>query len=260
MFNKLRYFSAFLFLSFIFSSHALAWVGDTKKLFENDEYEEVIKIASEHKKDKKRRIGIMFLTFSHLQKYELNDSKSDKRQYKNYMEVLEDNVSISDLDDINYFIEQFDKPEVVKVAQKVLKIAFKNIEDVKDIPNLLSFIKSDNKKTRKIALSTVKKFMKAKRKYVNKGGTLRDEGIIVMQDEKLIRALLDHAKDSKAKDVLISIERPVLAYISDYEGKAVKKIEEKILKAIKKREKKHPESNWYSAIGKVKDVALKFEN
>ena len=258
MLKKVNYLIAFL--CFTFSVQAMAWVDETKKLFENDKYEEVIKIASEHKKDKKRRIGIMFLTFSHLQKYELNDSKSDKRQYKNYLEVLEDNVSISDLDDINYFIEQFDKPEVVKVAQKALKVAFKNIEDVKDVPNLLKFIKSENKKTRKIALGTVKKFMKAKRKYVNKGGTLREEGIVVMQDEQLIRALLDHAKDSKAKDILISIERPVLAYIGDYEGKAISKIEEKILKAIMKREKKYPESSWYSATGKVRDAAMTFSD
>jgi len=258
MLKKLSY--VIVFICFVFSAQAMAWVADTKKLFENDKYEEVIKIASEHKKDKKRRIGIMFLTFSHLQKYELNDSKSDKRQYKNYLEVLEDNVSISDLDDINYFIEQFDKPEVVKVAQKALKVAFKNIEDVKDIPNLLKFIKSENKKTRKIALDTVKKFMKAKRKYVNKGGTLREEGIVVMQDEQLIRALLDHAKDSKARDILIAIERPVLAYIGDYEGKAVSKIEQKILKAIMKREKKYPESFWYSATGKVRDAAMTFSD
>jgi len=257
MLKKLSYVIGFL--CFVFSAQAMAWVEDTKKLFENDKYEKVIEIAMEHKKDKKRKIGIMFLTFSHLQMYELNDSKSDKRKYKNYLEVLDDNVSISDLDDINYFIEQFDKPEVVKVAQKVLKLAFKNIEDVNDVPSLIKFIKSENKKTRKIAMGTVKKFMKAKRKYVNKGGTLRDEGVVVMQDEKLIRALLEHAKDSGAKDILISIERPVLAYIGDYEGKAVNKIEQKILKAIMKREKKYPESSWYSATGKVKDVAKQFE-
>lgn len=242
----------------IYSVQALAWIDSTKKLFEDDEYEQVIEIAMDHKKDKKRKIGLMLLIFSHLQKYELNGTKSDKRKYKNYLEVLEDTVSIVNLDDINYFIEQFDKPEVVKLAQKLLKVAFKNIENIEDLPNLLKFIESDNKKTRKIALNTIKKFIKVKRKYVAKGGTLRAEGITFMQDKNLIRTLLDHSKDSGARDILIYIERPVLSFINDYEGKVVDKIEQKILKAIIKREKKYPESNWYSATGKVRRVAVKY--
>jgi hypothetical protein len=260
MLVKKIYFVILLLMFSIYSVQAFAWISDTKKLFEDDEYEQVIEIAKEHKNDKDRKIGLMFLTFSHLQRYELKNTKSDKTLYKNYLEFLEDSITVSHLDDLNYFIEQADKPDVVKVAQKVLKGAFKNISDVKYTPKLINFIKSDNKKTRKIALKTVKRLFKNKRKFVKKGGTLRDEGIIAMQDEKLIRLLLDNAKDSKARDALISIERPVLAYLPDYEGKAIAKIEKKILKAIAKREKKYPESTWYSATGKIRDVAVKFSD
>ena len=218
---------------------AMAWQSDSKKLFEDDAYEQVIEVAKDHKKDKDNKMGLMLLTFSHLQKYELQNTKSDKTQYKNYLEVLEDVMTVSHLDDLDYFIEQKDKPDVVKLAQKILKGAFKNINEVKYTPKLLSFIKSDDKKTRKIALATVKRLFKNKRKYISKGGTLRDGGIKAMQDEKMIRALLNLAKESKARDSLIYIERPVLAYIDDYEGKKIDKIKKKILKAIKKREKKY---------------------
>ena len=247
-----------LFSSLIYNVQVIAWENETKKLFENDQYEKVINIAKEHKNDKSKKIGLMFLAFSHLQKYELQNTKSDKTLYKNYLEVLEDSVTVSHLDDLDYFIQQTDKPEVVKIAQKVLKGAFKNIKEVKHTPKLLSFIKSDDKKTRKIALKTVKRLFKNKRKYITKGGTLRDGGIEAMQDEKMIRALLDLAKDSSARDALIYMERPVLAYIADYEGKNIAKIKKKILKAIKKREKKYPDSSWYSATGKVRDTAVKF--
>lgn len=256
--KKITYIILGLFLCLTYSVQALAWESGAKKLFEDDEYEQVIDIAKDHKKSKESKLGLMFLTFSHLQKYELNNTKSDKTQYKNYLEVLEDKVTVTSLDNIQYFIELSDKPEVVKVAQKVLKQAFKNINEAKYISKLVGFVKSDNKKTRKLALKTINRLMKPKRKYVLKGGTLRDEDILPMQDEALIRALLDQAKDSKARDILVMIERPVLAYIADYEGKAIAKIQKKILKAIAKREKKYPDSSWYSATGKVKNKAVMF--
>jgi len=259
MLKKTPYLAVIFLIFAFYSSQTLAWVDNAKKLFEDDEYEQVIEIAKDHKKEKPRKIGLMLLAFSHLQKYELNDTKSDKKKFKAYRDMLEDVVTVTHLDDIRYFSEQADKPDVIKAAQKLLKSAFKNMEDVGDVNKLTTFVNSDNKKTRKLALDTIKRLIKVKRKFVSKGGTLRDGDIIAMQDEKLIRSLFEHAKNSKARDILILIERPALAYISDYEGKAVTKIEQKISKAILKREKKYPESSWYSGTGKVREVAQKFE-
>ncbi len=235
---------------------AQSWQDKAKKHFESDEYEKVIELAKEHKKDKQNRFGLMLLSFSHLQKYAYNDTKTDKRKYKDYLDLLEDSVTARDLDDIHYFISQDDKPEVVKAARKLLKQAFKNISSLQETPRLLPFLDSEDKKTRKLALDTLKRLIKTKRKYVNKGGTLRDQDIHAMQDEKLIRKLLDMASDSKARAILVLIEKPVLNYIGDYDSAAITKLETKINKAIAKREKKHPDSTWYSATGKKKAFAI----
>ena len=238
------------------AAFAQSWLDKAKTHFERDEYDNVIELAREHKKDKRSRFGLMLLTFSHLQKYAYNDTKTDKRKYKDYLDMLEDSVTARDLDDIHYFINQSDKPEVVKTARKLLKRAFKNINSLEEIPRLLPFLDSEDKKTRKLALDTLHRLIKTKRKYVNKGGTLRDQDIRALQDEKLIRKLLDVASDSKARSILVLIEQPVLNYIGDYDDAAIVKLETKINKAIAKREKKHPDSTWYSATGKKKDFAI----
>ncbi len=241
---------------FAFCSPLLAaWEADTKKLFEKDKYDKVIEIAENHKKDKDSKLGLMMLAFSHLQLSEFNATKSDKKAFKNYMELLEDYVNATHLDDISYFINQIDKPEVVNQARKLLKKAFSNISNIEDAPLILNFVKVEDEQTRKMAVSALDKMIATKRKYVNKGGTLREKDILILQDEGLIRALLENADISDAFGALEDIEQPVLQYIGDYEGGKILKLEEKILKAITKREKKFPESNWYSATGKAREVA-----
>ncbi len=247
--------SIFIFLvltAFASTAVAASWQDQARKHFEADEYEKVIDIAKKQKKDK---LGLMFLTFAHLQRYAYNDTKLDKRKYKDYLDMLEDSVTVNDLDNIHYFIKQDDKPDVVKTARKLLKAAFKNISDISDIPKVIKFLDNEDQKTRKLALDTIKRLISVKRKYVNKGGTLRDKDILIMQDEKLIRALLNHVSDAKARNILVMIEQPVLAYLGDYDDAAITKLEIKINKAIAKREKKHPDSTWYSASGKEKAVA-----
>lgn len=232
-----------------------AWEKNAKSLFDKDEYHQVIDIAGDHKKDKKSKMGLMMLAFSHLQLYEFNGTKSDKKSFNNYMELLEDYVNADHLEDIKFFISQTDKPEVVKESRNLLKRAFKNISRIEQAPLVVDFLKSEDEKTRKLASAAIKSMMVIKRKYVQKGGTLRDKDITIMKDEKLIRALLENVKDSNASKALEQIEEPVLSYISDYEGKKVISLEKKINKAIAKRTKKYPDSNWYSATGDTRSAA-----
>jgi len=247
--------SIFLYLSICFPMLVAAWENDAKTLFGKDEYQKVIDIATEHKKNTENRIGLMLLAFSHLQLYEFNGTKSDKKSFKNYMDLLEDYVNANHLDDIKYFVAQTDKPEVVDEARGLLKKAFKNISHIEEAPLILDFLTADDEKTRKLAASALENMISVKRKYVLKGGTLREKDIVIMQDEKLIRALLENIKISDALNALKYIEQPVLQYLADYEGKKITKLEEKINKAIAKREKKYPNSNWYSATGKVREAA-----
>lgn len=238
-----------LFLLLIsFSSLSFAgWVNNAKKAIEDDQYDLCIDTAKPHKKDE---MGLMLLAFCHLQNYTFNHTKADKQYFKSYMDLLEDKVSAKSLDNIFYFVQLSDKPTVVKEARKLVKRAFKNIHNIEDVPKLIKFMDSDDKKTQKMAFNSAYRIIKPKRKYVQKGGTLREKDIHIMSNEKLIRTLLKHAKNSKASKTLVMIEKPVLKYISDYDGKSISKLEVKINKAIAKREKKYPKSNWYSATGK----------
>lgn len=230
---------------------ATTWVDKAKTQFEKDLYEQVIDIAQDHKRDKNTKIGLMLLAFSHLQLHEFNGTKTDKKRFKNYMDLLEDRVRAKNLNEIYYFVRQADKPEVVKQARTLLKHAFKGVFEIEDIKKLLPFVTIEDLKTRKMALSAIDNIIEKKRKYVNKGGTLRQKDFVVMQDKRLIRSLLDNISQSAAFSALLDIERPVLAYTEDYDGKKVMKLEVKINRAIAKREKKHPKSNWYSATGKI---------
>lgn len=234
---------------------AAQWEAKAKSLFEKDEYHKVIDIAEEHKKDKDSKLGLMLLAFSHLQLYEFNGTSSDKKAFKNYMEILEDYITVEHLDDIGFFIKQTDKPEVVDEARDLLEEAFDNIRDTNDVPLIVPFARANDKKTRKLAIGALEDIISVKRKYVKKGGTLRNKDIAVMQDGKLIRALLDNIDISGADDALEDIEEPVLAYLKDYEGKKIQKLEKNILEAIQDRQEDYPDSTWYSAIGKDRKAA-----
>lgn len=242
---------ATLFVTQSTIAFAEAWGSKAKTLFEKDEYQRVIDIAEDHKRDKDSRIGLMLLAFSHLQLYEFNNTKSDKKAFNNYMDLLEDYVNANHLNDIRFFIEQVDKPEVVSQGRKLLKRGFKNINNIDDMPLIVPFAKTEDEDTRKLAFSAIKGLVSSKRKYVIKGGTLREKDIRVMRGESLIRTLLDNIEISSAYNTLIDIEEPVLKYLEDYDGKKIFKLEEKIKKTIRKRQKKYPKSNWYSAIGKT---------
>ncbi len=244
-----------LFITFASTSVSANWQSSAKQYFENDDYEKVIELVKDRKRDKNSKLALMLATFSHLQEYSYTGAKRDKKQYQGNMEVLEDSIVTKDLNDLLYFTRLADKPDVAKAAQKLLKQVFKQIEDINDAPLIIEFINSENKKTRSIALDAMKRMIAPLRKHVTKGGTLRGKDITIMQDKKLITSLLNHAEDSKAAAILLLIEEPVLAYIPQYDDISVTKLESKIRKAIIKREKKHPESNWYSATGKIKQEA-----
>lgn len=234
----------------VFSTQALAaWQDDAKRSFELDEYQKCIEVAKPYKND---NLGLMFLTFSHLQRYVFDDTKSDKVQFKSYLDVLKDKVDADDIDHVYYFVEQRTKPDVVKYANKLLKEAFDNISDISMLPRVYKFLHTEDKKTKKLALKTVARILKPKRKYVKKGGTLRKKDIKIFADAKLIKSLLDNISESKARSILVMIEEPVLQYLPEYSGKYAMKLESKLTKVIQKRKKKHPQSTWFSAVGEAR--------
>lgn len=229
---------------------AQAWVGDAKRLFENDEYQKVISVTENIKKN---NFAAMFLAFSHLQESIFNETKYDREKFKAYKMMLEAKLGINDIDNLLYFVNLNYKPMVVKEARKLTKKTFKGIKNIENIPQLLPFLNSSDLKSRKMTLTTIKKILEPKRKYVIKqGGTLRPKDVRIMSSKNLISALLENINESDARKSLELIEEPVLEYIPSFGGTATAKLETKINKNIAKRKKKYPESNWYSATGETR--------
>jgi hypothetical protein len=248
--NRKNILSALLaFISLAFTSNCLAanWWNIAEKQFNDDEYEKVIETVKPYSENLS---ALMFLTFSNLQLSEYTGGKSYQKTFKDKFDVLVDKSSIKNLDRILYFVNLPDKPAVVKNARKLADKVFKNINAIEDVPKLISFTQANDSQVRKMAGVTIKRILKFKRDVVNKGGTLRAKDIRVMQDPKLIKALLKNVSESNAADSLLLIEEPVLKYTSGNLEPVVVKLEKKINKAIDRRKKKHPKSNWDSAIGK----------
>ena len=114
-----------------------AWVEQAKRHFENDEYTEVIELAEPNRK---KNFGAMFLAFSHLQEYIFNGTKYDRAKFKNYKLYLQAKLTAADIDNLLYFVNLDDKPEVVREARRLSSSTFKNIKQVEDVPKLVKFL------------------------------------------------------------------------------------------------------------------------
>jgi len=241
-----------LLLFALMASPAMAapsWVKKAKKLFENDEYTDVIELVEAHRKD---NLAAMFLAFSHLQEFIFNGTRYDKEKFKNYKLYLEAKLTADDIDDLLYFVNLDDKPEVVREARRLSSSTFKNIKQIEDVPKLVKFLKASDEESRRLALSSIKRIIELKRKYVAKGGTLREKDVKVMGSPRLITPLLEQIEEKEARRTLVMLEEPVLKYIGKYMGPRYIDVEESINKAMAKRVSKYPDSNWYSAVGKVR--------
>lgn len=251
MITKSTWLMRSLFLSCLlllsFGVRAEAGFAGIERLFENAEYEKTVEAA---KPKRNTTTGLMFMAFANLQLYEFTGAKHYKSQYKAFYDNAEAKAGVDDLNRILYFVNRNTKPEVVKAATKLAKNVFKGLYKMEDIAKLTPFVKADDKNVKKYALASIKDIFKQKRKVVDKGGTLRRKDVVVMQNPQLIQVLLMNANESKARDALIYIEQPVLAHTAKYMDKNVAKVEQKINKNIAKRQKKFPNSNWYSASGK----------
>lgn len=224
------------------------WAVKARQLFEQDEYERVIRIAKPHRKS---TTGKLFLAFSYLQHGIYTNSKVNKKRSKDYIDILKEGVSLRFFDDVAFFTNQRDKPSVVKAARKLLTQAFKNIDNVSDVPQVLKFLRSPDPKIQQLASKTCTRVLKPLRTVVTKGGTLRKKDIQIMRSPRVIRALLSTIDTAKTTNCLKLIEEPVLKYTSRYsDNPLVVKLEQKINGLVQKRQKKYPDSNWYSAIGK----------
>lgn len=235
---------------FATTAQAATWTAQAKKLFEDDKYEACIALTEKYNKDNQ---AVMFQAFSYLQQSIFSQSKLDKEKFKAHMSKLELSLGVDDMNDLLYFVKLSDKPYVVKEARSLVKDVFKNMHEIEDVPKLLVFLKVDDEDTRKLTLSTIERILKPKRDYVNKGGTLREKDYDVMSSATVIKALVEQLPLSDAKGALLLIEEPALAHLSGSDDLEAAKLEVAINKKIVARQKKFPNSNWYSATGKIRN-------
>lgn len=238
------------FVNVAYAAKTGGWAVQARQLFEQDEYDQVINIAKTHKKE---MVGTMFLAFAHMQNGLYNNSASDKTQSKNYVALLKEKISVDHLDDLSFFTDLRDKPEVVKSSKMLLTQGFKNIQMIEELPKVLMFLESPNPDVQKLAGATCTRLVNPLRTVVNKGGTLRKKDIEILSSEKNIRKLLGSIDTANTDKCLKLIEQPVLKYTQSYsDSLKIARLEQDINKAVAGRVKKFPNSNWYSAIGKIR--------
>lgn len=241
-----------IFFSVAIDCLASNWETKAKQTFSLDQYEECIKTVNSVKGDTDSLHRSMFMAFSNLQLYQYTKVKEYQSQYQAHYNIVETKAQISDLHKVLYFVNLNDKPEVVKASRNLTKKILSSIYKIEEVPLLLPFAEATDMQVRSLSFDAMKRVFKTKRDVVNKGGNLRSQDMQVMTDPKLIRILLNNAADSKAANVLLLIEEPVLKHAETVSDLHVAKVQEKIVKAISKRQKTYPKSNWYSATGQVR--------
>jgi len=230
---------------------AETWLSQAQGLFEADEYERTIKVVKPHSKDEDMDANL-FLMFSNLQMYQYTRAKYYQTRYRGIREWVEAKATLNSLPRILYFGEQNDKPEVVKTARRVAGQVIAATYRIEDVPNLVSFASSHDPGMQKLAYKAVRRILKNPRTVVKKGGNMRAKDIKIMQDPKLIAALVNGMDISDAAAALVLIEEPALEELGLSANPKALKLEGKIVSAISKREKKYPNSVWHSATGKTR--------
>jgi hypothetical protein len=252
--NKAVGFLFFLLLMFSTTAicHASAWEGRARQAFTLDEYDKCIAIVESEKGAADSLNRTLFLAFSNLQLYQYTKEKDYRSKYQSYLKTAESKAQISDLGKVLYFVNLKDKPEVVKSARGFTKKILDGMYKIEEVPLLLSFAESQDPQVRSLTFDAMRRIFKTKRDVVNNGGNLRSQDIKIMSDPDLIRILAKSIADSKAVGVLVLIEDPALKQVEKMSDLHAVKAQEKISRAIAQRQKKYPDSNWYSATGQVR--------
>lgn len=250
-----NFFAATLMLAsvFLFAGNLYAFDETAKKYFDGGLYEECIKRVESLPDFKKDISNVMLIAFSNLQMYNFTKQKYFNNEYKAYYDMIVAKSGVDHLDNILFFVNSSDKPDVVKDARKLLKEIFKNLYKIEDIVKILPFATSSDKDVREYAFSAIERIMDPIREIVNKGGTMRPVDILYFTNKDVIATAIDNINISKAQQILLLIEEPAIPYLENAKSNESLKIHEKILREISDRKKKFPNSFWYSATGKKMD-------
>ena len=197
------------------------------------------------------------LGLSFLEKYNLYKVKSDRDQARMYLKILKVDVTLKHATTIDRFLGVEGNPHGNKEAGKLLNEAFKKARTQDDVMLMTTFLLPyKGTDVNKSALYYIRKRLDPVRDYVSGGGMMPKADQKLFSNRKLIepivKALADKVTDSYAKSCLILIEEPALSYLEAVEmiGPVADSIVG-IKKAMAKRQKKHPESTWFSAYGQA---------
>jgi hypothetical protein len=245
-------FLSLILLAAASSCFASNWESRAKQAFNIDEYQKCIEIVNSVKGDTDGLYRSMFLAFSNLQLYQYTKAKEYQSQYQAHLKGVEARAQISDLNKVLYFVNLNDKPEVVKASRNLTKKILNGMHKIEEVPLLISFAESTDMQVRDLSFDAMRRIFKVKRDVVKKGGNLRAIDMKIMSEPNLIKILLKNASSSKAANVLVLIEEPVLKHADGIADAHVAKVQANVVKAAASRQKKYPNSNWYSATGQVR--------
>ena len=226
--------------------------GETGLAFyANHEFDQAIEACEDHKDNFSRMVAAL----SYAERYRLYKNSGDKAQKTAYMNILEEVISLEDINNIQRVTAITGNPFGLKEAEKLLKRAFANLRTTEEVLIAADFLDEGRPSDHnKIALNAIKKFLKQIRNYVKKGGTMPTKEKTLFTDEALIIPLVNllEIKESRgsAKKCLALIEEPALEYLEDRPmNSSISESIVAIRKAMTKRLKKYPNSIWFSAYG-----------
>ncbi len=194
---------------------------------------------------------------SYVERYNIYKDKNDSEQAKIYLNILKVDVNLEDIDTLEKFLGVPGNANGNKEADKLLEIVFKNAkttpEHMLKMARFLDPVKGDD--VNKTALAALAKRLAPVREYVvNDGGTMPEDMQKLFANTALIDPLVVSLGNEKtasgAKKCLTLIEEPALKTLEAKElTKPISDTIVSIKNAIAKRQKKFPESTWFSASG-----------
>lgn len=241
-----------LLAAMIIAPSARAGADRGLAFYRDHQYDEAIQSCKGEKDVGSRLV----LGLASAEKAGLYKNKADKEQARMYLKVLAVDVRLEHLPVLEKFLNTEGAPYGNKEAARLFEKALQNVHTPEHVLRAADYLAPERGvEVNRIALKPIQKRLKPVRDYVGKGGSMPDTDRAMFMNARLLKALVGalarKETSRQARSCLALIEEPALPYLE--QGELTKPASDAIVeikKAMAKRQKKFPESTWFSAYGR----------
>lgn len=190
----------------------------------------------------------------HREKYELFRLKEDRQRYKYLTEILKTDLSVTDLPMLIHYSSVVAKPKGSELAVDLIKAALDKPISPENCRTIAALSEDPESSLggRKEMLSAVRKYSKNVREYVEGGGRMPPDVVILFSDKTFLVSIMSNIDEKYLEgvviDILENIQDPALSVLAEYgQSTGVLKATAAVKKKIAKRIEKYPKSEWYTA-------------